>query len=69
MLRREQEVTLKTIPEVTQEVVLEVMKIMKLPMEMEGQVRRNVEINLNFLFFFLILTCLWRNEVCTLNKK
>ena len=54
----EQEVILKTIPEVmemrgqeqgvTQEVAPEVMKIMNLPMEMEGQVRINVEINLNF---------------------
>ena len=58
MWRQEQEVILKTIPEVmgmcrqeqevTQEVVLEEMKLMNLPMEMEGQVRRNVEINLNF---------------------
>ena len=34
--------------EVTQKVALEVRKIMNLPMEMEGQVRINVEIYLNF---------------------
>ena len=58
MRRQEQKVALKVIPEVmemrrqeqevTQEVVVEIMKIMNLPMEMEGQVRINVKINLNF---------------------